>query len=401
LDLNATALRVQPGMKVFENLERQRNWSEDERLVLDQVKRVAAEVIAPNAAEVDRAAKFPWDNIRALNAIGANAIFVPAAYGGLGLSYRLFLAVVKIIAEACASTGIVYSTTFNGLKSLIDIGTEAQKRRFLPGIAAGALGALAITEPTAGSDATGMKTRFKPDGDDVIVDGGKVFITNGDVAELMLLFGKWSEIGDDKAAISALLFETNTPGFEVIRTEDKMGHRGSSTAAIAFNQCRVPRANLLGKPGDGLSILFASLNKSRPSVAAHALGIANAAFKDMVAYMNEREVTRRRVVDFQANQFLLADLATDLAMTERWLDYVASLVEGGAGEFGLEASMLKMRASDLAMRIATEAVQMHGGYGYCRDLRVERLMRDAKVTQIWEGTNQVHRQLIGRSFAGK
>jgi acyl-CoA dehydrogenase len=365
------------------------------------VRRVAEEVIAPRAAEVDRTGEFPWDNVRALNAIGANAIFVPAAFGGLGMSYRLYLAVVKIIAEACASTGIIYSTTFNGLKSLIDIGSAEQKQRLLPRIAAGGLGALAITEPTAGSDATGMKTRFTPDGDSVVVDGGKIFITNGDVAELMLLFGKWSELGDDKGAITALLFETSTPGFEVIRKEDKMGHRGSSTAAIAFNRCGVPRANLLGKPGEGLQILLAALNKSRPSVAAHALGIATAAFKDMVAYMNERVQSGRRIVDFQANQFLLADLATDLAMTERWLDYVAALADAEHCEYGVEASMLKLRASDLAMRIATEAVQMHGGYGYIRDLRVERLMRDAKITQIWEGTNQIHRQLIGRSFATK
>jgi alkylation response protein AidB-like acyl-CoA dehydrogenase len=155
---------------------------------------------------------------------------------------------------------------------------------------------------------------------------------------------------------------------------------------------------LLGAPGQGLSILLASLNKSRPSVAAHALGIANAAFKDMVAYMNTRVQSRTRVIDFQGNTFMLADLATDLAMAERWLDYVAELVETDAKDFGMEASMAKMRASDLAMRISTEAVQMHGGYGYIRDYRVERLMRDAKITQIWEGTNQVHRQLIGRSF---
>jgi len=388
-------------MKVFDTLARQRNWSEDERLVLDQVERVVKDVIAPNAAQVDKAAEFPRENLKALNAIGANAIFVPAAHGGLGMSYRLYLEVVKIIAEACASTGIVYSTTFNGLKSLIDIGSAEQKTRFLPRIAAGALGALAITEPTAGSDASGMATRFRPDGGAIVVVGGKIFITNGDVADLMLLFGKWSEIGDDKRAISVLVFERGTPGFEVLRTEDKMGHRGSSTAAIAFNGCRVPRANLLGEPGEGLEILFASLNKSRPSVAAHALGIATAAFKDMVAYMNERVQSGRRIVDFQANQFLLADLATDLAMAERWLDYVASLVERETDDFGLEASMLKLRASDLAMRIATEAVQMHGGYGYCRDYRVERLMRDAKITQIWEGTNQIHRQLIGRSFVQK
>src|SRR5437763_2677670 len=243
-------------MKVFDTLERQRNWAEEERLVLDQVRRFADDGIAARAAEIDRTGEFPWDNVRALTAIGANAIFVPAAYGGLGMSYRLYLAAVKIIAEACASTGIIYSTTFNGLKSLIDIGTPEQKQRLLPRIAAGGLGALAITEPTAGSDATGMKTRFTPHGDSIVVEGGKIFITNGDVAELMLLFGKWSELGDEKGAITALLFETKTPGFEVIRKEDKMGHRGSSTAAIAFNRCRVPRANLLGEPGEGLALLL-------------------------------------------------------------------------------------------------------------------------------------------------
>jgi alkylation response protein AidB-like acyl-CoA dehydrogenase len=246
-----------------------------------------------------------------------------------------------------------------------------------------------------------MKTRFTPDGDDIVVDGEKIFITNGDVADLLLLFGKWSEIDDARGAISALIVEKGADGFSVLRTEDKMGHRASSTAALRFDGCRVPRANLLGAPGDGLSILLASLNKSRPSVAAHALGIARAAFKDMVAYMNERRQSGRRIIDFQGNQFSLADMATDLAMAEAWLDYVAGLTESGAEDFGLEASMAKMRASDLAMRIATEAVQMHGGYGYMRDYRVERLMRDAKVTQIWEGTNQVHRQLIGRSFAAK
>jgi alkylation response protein AidB-like acyl-CoA dehydrogenase len=243
-----------------------------------------------------------------------------------------------------------------------------------------------------------MTMRFTPDGDDIVVDGNKLFITSGDVADLLLVFGKWSEIEDPKQAISVLIFEKDTPGFEVVRVEEKLGHRASSTAALAFNQCRVPCANLLGKPGEGLALLLASLNKSRPSIAAHALGIATAAFKDMVAYMNTRAVGGHHVIDFQANQFLIADLAAELAMTEAWLDYVASLIDDGATDFGLEASIAKLRASDLAMRMTTEAVQMHGGYGYIRDYRVERLMRDAKITQIWEGTNQVHRQLIGRSF---
>lgn len=344
-------------MKIFEQIERRRRWSEDEALILEQVRRLADEVIAPNAEYYDRTGEFPWKNIEAINELGLNGLFVPEAYGGSPMSYRLYLAVVKTLAEACASTAIIYATTFHGMKPLIDLGTEEQKARLLPRIAAGGLGALAITEPTAGSDATGMRTRFTPNGDEIIVDGTKIFITNGDVADLILLFGKWSEIDDPKRAISVLVFEKGTPGFEVVRLEDKMGHRASSTATLSFN--------------------------------------------DMVRYMNDRRQSGRRVVDFQGNQFLLADLATDLAMGEVWLDYVAGLFEDGETDFGLEASMAKMRASDLAMRIATEAVQMHGGYGYCRDFRVERLMRDAKITQIWEGTNQIHRQLIGRSFAAK
>ena len=177
-----------------------------------------------------------------------------------------------------------------------------------------------------------------------------------------------------------------------------MGHRASSTVSLSFEGCRVPRANLLGEPGEGLPILLASLNRSRPSVAAHAIGIARAAFKDAISYANEREQSGRRIIDFQGNQFTIADLAAELALVERWLDYVAELVDTGSADFGLEASIAKLRASDLAMKMTTEAVQILGGYGYISDHRVERLMRDAKVTQIWEGTNQVHRQLIGRSF---
>jgi alkylation response protein AidB-like acyl-CoA dehydrogenase len=385
-------------MKVFDQLERRRSWPEDERLVLEQVRRLATSIIAPRASHYDRTSEFPWENIRAINELGLNAIFVPEAYGGALMSYRVYLAVVQIISEACASTGITYATTFHGMKPLIDFGGEEQKTRLLPRIAQGGLGSIAITEPDAGSDALGMRTTFRSDGDDIVVEGGKTFISSGDVADLVLLFGKWSDIEDPRKAISVLILEKDTPGFEIARREEKMGHRASSTAAINFNACRVPRANLLGEPGDGLRILLASLNKSRPSIAAHALGIANAAFKDMVGYTNERRQSGKRIIEFQANQFMVADHATDLAMTESWIDYVGGLVDAGATDFSVEASMAKMRASDLAMRLASDAVQMHGGYGYCRDYRVERLMRDAKITQIWEGTNQIHRQFIGRSF---
>lgn len=388
-------------MKLFEQLARSRRWDPEERQILEQVQRVADEVIAPNAADIDRTGEFPWENVQALNELGLNMLFVPEAYGGLGMSYALYIEVVSIISEACASTGIIYATTFHGMKPLIQYGNDAQRARLLPRIAEGGLGALAITEPSAGSDATGMKTRFTPDGDDIIVDGSKIFISNGDVADLYLLFGKWSTIDDPRRAISVLIFEQGTPGFEVVSKERKMGHNGSSTCGLSFSGCRVPRANLLGEPGDGLAILLASLNKSRPSVAAHARGIARAAFKDMVAYGNERVQSGRSILGFQGNQFTLADLASELLMLERWIDYVAQLVDDGVDDMGLEASIAKLRASDLAMAMASECVQFHGGYGYCQDYRAERLMRDAKITQIWEGTNQIHRQLIGRSFLNK
>src|SRR5258708_6828584 len=245
----------------------------------------------PRAARYDRTGKFPWDNIRAINALGLNAMFVPEAYGGAGLSYAAYLACVREISRACASTGIIWATTFHAAKPLIDFGSEAQKKRLLPRVAEGA--------------------------------------------------------------------------------------------------------------GGGLTLLLAALNKSRPSVAAHALGIARAAFEDAVAYINERRQSGRRIVEFQGIQFLIADLATELAMCEAWLWHVARLVDDGVSDIGIEASMLKLRASDLAMRITTEAVQLHGGYGYIKEYRVERLLRDAKITQIWEGTNQIHRQLIGRSFIAR
>ena len=386
---------------LFDRLDALPPLSAEERQLLESVEALCRDGIAPRAAAYDKSSEFPWENVREINALGLNAMFVPEAYGGAGLSYAAYLACVREISAACAATGSIWATNFHALKPLIDFGSEEQKKRLLPRVAAGAIGALCITEPTAGSDATGMTTRFTPDGDAIVVSGGKTFISNGSVADLYLVFGKWSELGPGREAISALILEKGTPDLVVLRTEDKMGLRAQPTAALAFEDCRVSRDNLLGAPGSGLKLLLAALNKSRPSIAAHALGIARAAFGDAVAYINERRQSGRRIVEFQGIQFLLADLATDLALCEAWLWHVASLVDQGAEDIGIEASMLKLRASDLAMRIATEAVQLHGGYGYIKEFRVERLMRDAKITQIWEGTNQIHRQLIGRSFVNR
>ena len=390
-------------MNLIERIENRRERSEEERLVLDSVARLADEVVAPRAAHYDRTAEFPADNLAAINELGLNAIFVPDAFEGALLPFSTYLECVKLLSRACSSTGIIYATTFHAMKPLIDFGSPEQMARLLPRIARGGLGSLVITEPAAGSDATAMRTRFSPEGDEIVVSGEKTFISSGDVSDLLLVFGKWSEIENPRGAITALVVERGAPGMTVAGREDKMGMRASSTVTLRFEACRVPRANLLGGPGDGLRILLASLNKSRPSIAAHALGIARAAFDDMIGWMNERRQSGRAIIDFQGNQFLLADLASELALCEAWLDCVAGLVENdsGAGDYAVEASIAKLRASDLAMRMTTEAVQMHGGYGYIKDYRVERLMRDAKITQIWEGTNQIHRQLIGRHFRAR
>jgi len=284
---------------------------------------------------------------------------------------------------------------------LLRFGTDAQKKRFLPRIYQGEdFWCQGYSEPGSGSDLASLKTRAVRQGDHYVVTGEKTFITSGMRADFLTVAVRTDPANKGPGGVSLLVIDGDTPG--LTRSElKKMGWWSSDTAHLHFDGCRVPRANLLGAPGEGLALLLASLNRSRPSVAAHALGIARAAFEDAVAYINERRQSGRRIVEFQGIQFLLADLATELAQCEAWLWHVARLVDGGAQDFGIEASMLKMRASDLAMRIATEAVQLHGGYGYCKDYRVERLMRDAKITQIWEGTNQVHRQLIGRSFIAK
>ncbi len=385
-------------MKVLNRLDNSLDLPEEERLLLDAVRALCRDQIGPRATAYDKSGEFPWDNIDGINELGLNGMFIPEEYGGAQMTYCAYLAAVREIGKACAATGLIWGTTFHAIKPVIDFANHQQKTQFLPRIAQGGLASLCITEPTAGSDATHMKTRFVPDGDHIIVQGGKTFISTGDHADLLVLFGKWSEIENDKKAISVILIEKGAAGLSVIGKEDKMGQRAASTVSLSFDDVRVPQENLLGEPGDGLKILFTALNKSRPSIAAHALGIARAAFEEAVAYINKRQQSGQNIIDFQGIQFMLADMATDLALCESWLWRIGAMIDQGEEDVGIEASMLKMRASDLAMRITTDAVQLHGGYGYCKDYAVERYMRDAKITQIYEGTNQIHRQLIGRSF---
>ncbi|RZT94838.1 alkylation response protein AidB-like acyl-CoA dehydrogenase [Advenella incenata] len=388
-------------MNILERIDAGLSWSNEEKMLLDSVQSLCETALKPRAAACDKNSEFPWDNIQDINELGLNAMFIPEEYDGMPLSYRCYLACVREISKACASTGIIWATNFHAIKPVIQFGSGELKFKVLPRMARGALAALVITEPSAGSDATGMKTQFKEEGDQIVVDGQKIFISNGDIADFYVVFGKWVGVDSARDAISAVVIEKSTPGLTVTGVEHKMGTRGSGTASLSFEGVRIPKENLLAPAGKGLSVLLTSLNKSRPSVAAHALGIARAAFEDAVAYINERRQSNRRVLEFQGVQFMVADLAAELAVCERWLWHVGELVDENVNDMGIEASILKLKATDLAMRMTTDAVQLHGGYGYCQDFRVERLMRDAKITQIWEGTNQIHRQLIGRSFLKK
>jgi acyl-CoA dehydrogenase len=369
----------------------------DEAAFVSYVSQVARDKIAPRAEELDQSGDFPWDNMRLLNELGLNTVFIPEAYGGTPLSYSCYLNLVEVLARACPSTAITWATTFHAISPVIAFGTEEQKRKYLPRIAEGGIAAVAITESSGGSDARAMQSRLTLDGEGYRLNGSKVFITNGDVADVLLVFAKWDGDGDRRRELSCVLLDGASEGIEVVRKESKLGHRASSTVELHFDDVRV-ESHLLGQMGDGFQILLAMLNKSRPSVAAEAIGIAQAAFDACREYVNERRQFGQRILDFQGVQFMFADMATELVTARAWLGEVGRMVDDGRTDFDVEASILKVAASDAAMSIATTAVQLHGGYGYITGSKVERLFRDAKLTQIWEGANELHRARIGKSF---
>ena len=385
-------------MNILERHESFQGYSEEEVMLLEQVCRLASNVLMPEAEKNEEVCAFPYTSMKALQEIGLFGLCIPEEFGGTPVSYKAYLRVIQIISEACSASGIIFGTTMALIHPLKMHGTDAQHQWIFPRILDGAIAAIALTEPHAGSDASNPRTKFRTEGDDVVISGSKIFITSGDVADFILVFGKWDSDDDHNGELTAILVDTKTPGFSVTGKERKMGMNASSTVTLSFDDCRVPRGNVLGLPGAGMKIMIDTLNKSRPSVAAHALGIASAAFKDSVAYANERVQGGKPIIRHQAIQFMLADHATSLVQAQSLMGYVADLVDAGLNDIGAESSMLKVAASDLAMRLTTDAVQVHGGSGYCKDLRIERLMRDAKITQIWEGTNQIQRGVIGRAL---
>jgi acyl-CoA dehydrogenase len=372
--------------------------SSEELEYLQYVRQVAAEKIAPRAEEFDRTGEFPWVNFDVLNSLGLNGVFLPEEYGGTPLSFGCVLRIVEALSRACPSTAISWATTMHAVAPLCEYGTEEQKSRFLTRIAVGKLAALAITESSGGSDVLAMESTVVPDGDDLVLNGSKVFITNGDVADLLVVFARWPEPERPRDQLSCVLVDPALCNVEVVRRESKLGHRASSTSELRFTDCRIRLTDVLGELGGGFPIMLRALNKSRPSIAAQAIGIADAALDETRAYVNNRKQFGQRLVDLQGVQFMLTDMASQVMAAKAMLSHVAALIDSGATDIGVEASVAKLLATDAAMNVATSAVQLHGGYGYMTGSTVERLFRDAKVTQIWEGANELHRARIGKSF---
>ncbi|HXH83129.1 MAG TPA: acyl-CoA dehydrogenase family protein [Candidatus Tectomicrobia bacterium] len=371
---------------------------EEERQTRDLAREIARERIAPLAAHVDETESYPSEALGHLARAGLTGLHVPEAYGGAGLGALAFCLAVEEVAWACASTAVIYLVQYAGGYPIVAHGTEDQKRRYLPRLAAGEITtAFSLSEPGAGSDAGGLATTAARKGDRYLLNGTKLWVTNGSHAGVITLFAT-VDPARGHHGITAFLVEPTFPGFALGKLERKMGIRGSPTAAIHLSDCEVPVENRLGAEGEGFRVALSVLDRSRPAVGAEAVGIAQAALDAATAYARERRQFDRPIAEFQGVQFLLADMAMRVHGARLMVHHAAALVDRGAPRVALEASMAKCFASDAAMRVTTDAVQIFGGYGYTREYPVERFMRDAKVTQIYEGTNQIQRVVVAREL---
>src|SRR5205823_2749193 len=372
--------------------------SDDERQTRELARALARERIAPLAAQVDETESYPAEQLRLLGAQGLMGLYIPEAHGGAGLGALAFCLAVEEIAWACASSAVIYLVQYAAGYPIVAHGTAAQKQRYLPRLASGAItAALSISEPGAGSDAASMTTTAVRKGDRYLLNGTKMWVTNGSHAGVLTLFATVDRARGHKG-VTAFLVEPTFPGFALGKAERKMGVRGSPTVALHLTDCEVPVENRLGEEGEGFRVALGALDRSRPAVGAQAVGIAQAALDAAVEYAKERRQFDRPIADFQGVQFMLADMAMQVHGARLMVHHAAALVDHGVTGTALEASMAKCFAADAAMRVATDAVQVFGGYGYTREYPVERFMRDAKITQIYEGTNQIQRVVIARDL---
>jgi alkylation response protein AidB-like acyl-CoA dehydrogenase len=374
--------------------------TDEQREIRELVRTLARERIAPRAAEIDKTAEFPWDVVELFREHGLFGILVDEEYGGLGASALLTLVAIEEIAKVCATSSLVLAVQELGCLGMKLSGSDEQKERYLPRLASGEwLGAYALTEPGSGSDAAAMRTTAQRDGDEYVLNGSKRFITNAGVATLYTVFAKTDpEAGH--AGISAFLVEADSPGFSVGRIEPKMGIKGSTTGELLFDDCRVPANNLLGEEGEGFRIAMRILDRSRPGVAAQGLGIAQGATDVALEYSRTRETMGKPIAEHQLVAAMLADMETRCEAARVLLHKVGALIDEdpSAPELTKLSAMTKLLCTDVAMEATTNAVQILGGYGYMQEYPVERMMRDAKITQIYEGTNQIQRLVIAREM---
>ena len=376
--------------------------SDEEAMILDVVRQLVKERVEPRAAEIDANGEFAWDIKELFAENDLLGIPVPAEYGGLGGSFVTYVKVVEEVAKACASSALLIAVQELGALPIMIGGTDEQKRRWLPDLASGKkLAAYALTEPGSGSDAAGsMRTRAVRDGDDYVLDGSKIWITNGSVADVVTVFAV-NDATKGPNGISAFVVEKGTPGFTVGKLEKKMGIRGSPTVELTFENCRVPAANMLGDEGQGFKIAMKVLDKSRPGIAAQALGIAQGALDYATEYTKQRVAFGKPISQQQGLQFMMADMKTEVEAARLLLYEAARKCDENAADVTTWAAMAKLKCGDVAMSVTVDAVQLLGGYGYSTEYPVERMMRDAKITQIYEGTQQIQRIVIARSMVGK
>src|SRR5229473_418732 len=374
--------------------------SEEQREIRDLVRTLAHERIAPRAAEIDESHEFPWDIVELYRENDIFALFFSERHGGLGTGTLLGLIAIEEISKVCATSGLILAVQELGSLGLKLAGSDEQKERYLPKLASGEwLCAYALTESDSGSDSAAMRSTARREGDEYVLNGSKRFITNAGVAQLYTVFAKTDpDLGHP--GISAFVVEADTPGFEVARIEPKMGIKGSTTGELVFEDARVPAVNLLGEEGEGFKIAMRILDRSRPGIGAQGLGLAQGATDYAVEYAKSRETMGKPIGQHQLIAGMLADMETKCEAARGLLYKVGQLID--ADETGPEltklSAMAKLYCTDVAMDVTTDAVQVLGGYGYIQEYPVERMMRDAKITQIYEGTNQIQRLVIAREM---
>jgi alkylation response protein AidB-like acyl-CoA dehydrogenase len=372
----------------------------EQREIRELVRTLARERIAPRAAEIDRSAEFPWDVVELYRQNGLFGLLFDEEHGGVGASALMTLVAIEEISKVCATSGLVLAVQELGSLALKLAGSHELKRRVLPRLASGEwLAAYALTEAGAGSDSAAMATEARREGGDYVLNGSKRFITNAGVAQMYVCFAK-TDVAAGHEGITAFVVEADAPGFQVGRIEAKMGIKGSTTGELFFDECRVPAANRIGEEGEGFTIAMRVLDRSRPGIAAQALGLAQGATDYALEYARTREAFGEPVAKHQLVSGMLADMATQCEAARGLLYRCGALIDSGADgpELTRLSAMTKLFCSDAAMSVTTDAVQVLGGYGYIQEHPVERMMRDAKITQIYEGTNQIQRLVIAREL---